>query len=139
MSTGAERRRERLRDSLLERVAGQILHLALDRIETLPFALPDFYREKLKKMPISVSRAGAGSFRVVEKAACDIESNRPRSRRRARRRIGRPNSRRVYERGGVSGEPPGIPRGVFCVSAEESDRRFSHWETIILKSSDRSS
>jgi hypothetical protein len=139
VGTSAQRRRERLRNSFLERIAGEIFHLAFDGIETLPFALADFYREKLEKMPVSVGRAGASSFGVIEKTAGDVEANGPRSRRSARRSVCRPNPRRVYERGGVSGEPPGIPGGVFCVGAEESDRRFSHWETITLKSSDRSS
>ena len=66
VGAGAESGRKRLRDFPLERIAGDIAHLGLDRVETLPFALSDFDGQQLQQMPVSVGRTGAGSLGPVE-------------------------------------------------------------------------
>jgi hypothetical protein len=55
-----------LRDSFLESVTGEVLHLALDGLETLPFALADLDGEELEEVTISVRRARARSLGVIE-------------------------------------------------------------------------
>ncbi len=93
--SSAERRRERLRDAFFECVSGDLLHLALYRVETLSLALANFDREQLKEMPVAIRRAGTRSFGVIEQSARNIEPNGARGWRCASGRVGRPNAGRV--------------------------------------------
>jgi hypothetical protein len=61
----AQRGSERKSDSPLERITSDVPHLALDCVETLTFALPDFDGQELKEVTISVGGSGAGSFGSV--------------------------------------------------------------------------
>jgi len=65
VGTGSKSGRQRLRNLPLERITGDIAHLGADGVETLPLALSDFYRQKLKQMPVTVGRTSAGSLGPV--------------------------------------------------------------------------
>jgi hypothetical protein len=62
----AQRRRERRGHAPLERVAGHLLHLALDRLQRLPLALADLDREQLQEVAVVVRRRRAGPLGPVE-------------------------------------------------------------------------
>jgi len=81
VSAGAKCRRERQSDLPLERIAGNITHLAANRVEALALALSDFDRQQLEEMAVPVSRTGAGALGPVEQAARHVEPNRSRARR----------------------------------------------------------
>lgn len=136
---GGQSRRKRARDPSLERIAGEFLHLVLDRLQALSFALSDLDREELKHMPIVVRCCRSRSLGAIEESAGNVESYGTRARSCTSRRIGRPHAGRVYESRDVSGEATGVPGSVLGVGAEESDWRFSHVDRITLKSSGRSS
>ena len=86
------------------------------------FALADLDREQLEEVAVVVRRRGAGAFGSVEQSVRDVEADRPRARRGARRGVGGPNAGGVDERGDVRGEAARVPGGVARVRAEQSDR-----------------
>ena len=91
-------------------------------VERHAFALPDLDREQLEEVTIVVRRGGAGALGALEQAVRDVEANRARARRGARRRVRGTNARGVDERGDVRGEAAGVPRSVTRVRAQQSDR-----------------
>jgi hypothetical protein len=66
VGSGIERRRERLRNLPLERIARDIAHLAADSVETLSFSLSNFDSQQLEQMAVSVRCASARSFGPIE-------------------------------------------------------------------------
>jgi hypothetical protein len=81
VSARAECGRERQSDLPLERIASDITHLAANRFEALPLALPDFDGQQLEEMAVPVGRAGASTLGPVEQAARYVKPNRSRTRR----------------------------------------------------------
>ena len=136
---GRERRLQGCGDSAFQRVARDAFEFLSDGIERLPLPLPNLDGEELQEMPVVICGRRPGPFRAIQQPYRDVEPYRPRTRRRARGRVGRAETGGVYETGGVGGEPSGVPRGVFGMGAEESNRRFSHVDRITLNSSARSS
>ena len=118
----AERGGERRGDAALERVAGELRHLLLDDLERDAFALADLDREQLEEVAVVVGRRGAGALGAREQPVRDVEANRPRARRGARRRVGRANAGGVDERGDVRGEAARVPGRVARVRAQQRDR-----------------
>lgn len=76
VSTYTESGCERGGDLSLQRVTGEITHLAADGLQALALALADFDRQQLEKMPVTVGRTGAGSLGAIEQSGCYIETNR---------------------------------------------------------------
>ena len=92
VSSGTQRRRERLRDPSFQSIAGNSLHLLLDRVEALALTLPDLDGEELQQMAIPVGGAGAGPVGPVQKPACNVESNGSSRRRCPSRSVSRPDA-----------------------------------------------
>lgn len=64
--SGTQRRSECERDFALKRITGDVAHLFPNRVQALSFALPNLYGQQLKEMAISVRRAGARSFGMIQ-------------------------------------------------------------------------
>ena len=121
-----ERGCERARHALLELVALHVGDLALDHLERLSFALPDLDREELQQMLVVIGRRGALALGMVEEPVRDVEADRARARRSARRRVRRTHPGRVHEGRRVRSESAGVPGGVTRVSAQQGDGRVRH-------------
>ena len=78
-------RRECSCNAPLEQVTGEVAHLALDDFERLPLALTDLDREQLEQVTVAVRRRGAGTLGPIEQSVRDVEADRTRTGRRARR------------------------------------------------------
>jgi len=122
-----------------EGVTSDALHFDFDFLERLPFALADLDGQELEQMPVVVRCGRPGPFGAVDQPGGDVKTDRASTRCGTSRRICRPQAGGVYEAGGVGGEATSVPGGMFCVSPEESNRRFSHVDRIALNSSARSS
>ena len=122
VGAGGERGRERGGGAPLERVAAQPGELRLDLLERLSFALADLDEEQLEQMAVAVGGGGAGAVRPVEQTARDVEAHGARARLGARDGVRGAHRRRFDERGGVGGEPAGVPGCVARVRAQQRDR-----------------
>src|ERR1019366_1822576 len=111
---------------------GHAEHLRLDHVERLSLTLTDLYGQQLQQVPVMVRRGRALALRMVDEAARDVKADRARARRGAGRRVRRPHSRGIDERGGVRREPASVPRRVARVRTEQGDGRVGHPRRITL-------
>ncbi len=63
---GTERGSQSESNLPLEGVAGDVAHLAANRVEALSFALTNFYRQELEEMTIAVRSTCPGSLGAIQ-------------------------------------------------------------------------
>src|SRR4051812_46056509 len=105
-------------DAALERVAGQLLHFPLNRLERRAFSLTNLDGEQLEEVTVAVGCRGAGSFGAIQQSVGDVIANGPSARCCARGCVGWPNANGVHKSGDVRSESTRIPGGVTRVSAK---------------------